>query len=117
MDKYKSWSGLNKQLSDNLCDTLKSRIAFFLTRYHTVHDSYGRAAIRLDGKELVAFSWVEMYQQEADRSERWKADRLKSYDEIVEVLKPKWDADCHTVKMDFLDAALTFRNMPNQDAP
>lgn len=56
MEKYKSWSGLGKQLTDNLCDALKNRITFFLTRYHSVHDSYDRAAIRLDGKELVGIT-------------------------------------------------------------
>lgn len=116
MEKYKSWSGLSKQLTDNLCDALKSRITFFLTRYHSVHDSYGRAAIRLDGKELVVFSWVEMYHQEADTSELWKVDRERPYDEMVEELKPKWDADCTYSEMDFLDAALTFRNMSIKDA-
>ncbi|MDN0033813.1 hypothetical protein QVN85_12965 [Oscillibacter valericigenes] len=116
MEKYKSWSGLSKQLTDSLCDALKSRITFFLTRYHSVHDSYGRAAIRLDGKELVVFSWVEMYHQEADTSELWKVDRQRPYDEMVEELKPKWDADCTYSEMDFLDAALTFRNMSIKDA-
>lgn len=110
------WSGLSKQLTDSLCDALKSRITFFLTRYHSVHDSYGRAAIRLDGKELVVFSWVEMYHQEADTSELWKVDRQRPYDEMVEELKPKWDADCTYSEMDFLDAALTFRNMSIKDA-
>jgi hypothetical protein len=50
---YKSWSGLNKQLTENMCEVLQGRVAFFLTRYHNVHNSYGRAAIRLDGKELI----------------------------------------------------------------
>ena len=80
------------------------------------HTTYGRAAIRLDGKELVVFSWVEMYHQEADTSELWKVDRQRPYDEMVEELKPKWDADCTYSEMDFLDAALTFRNMSIKDA-
>ena len=53
MENYKSWSGLNKQLSEPPCDELKNRITYFLTRYHSVHDSYGRAASRLDGTELA----------------------------------------------------------------
>ena len=56
MDHYKSWSGLNKWLNECLCDELRGRVTYFLTRYHKVHDSYGRAAILLDGKELVRFS-------------------------------------------------------------
>ena len=45
MDHYKSWSGLNKWLNECLCEELKGRITYFLTRHHKVHDSYGRAAI------------------------------------------------------------------------
>lgn len=58
---YKSWSGLKKQMTDNLCDTLRGRITFFLTQYHDVHNPYDRASIRLDGKELTNFSWGDMY--------------------------------------------------------
>jgi hypothetical protein len=116
MDKYKSWSGINKLLSEGLCDELKNRITFFLTRYHSVHDSYGRAAIRLDGKELVIFSWVEMYHQEYDISELHKAGVRKPYDEMEEQMKPQWDNNCTYSEMDFLDAALQFRNMTIKDA-
>ena len=69
---YKSWSGLNKQLTDAVCKELRGRITYFLTRYHDVHNAYGRAAIRLDGKELIQFSWVDMYRQEADVAEKWR---------------------------------------------
>ena len=50
---YKSWSGLNKQLIDCLCDPLKDRVSYFLTRYHDVHNSYGRAAILLDNMRRI----------------------------------------------------------------
>lgn len=53
MNHYKSWVGLNKRLTQQLCEPLKNRITYFLTRYHKVHNSYGRASIRLDGKELA----------------------------------------------------------------
>lgn len=116
MENYKSWSALNKQLTENLCDELKERITFFLTRYHSVHDTYGRAAIRLDGKELVIFSWIEMYHQEIDISKLHKAGVRESYNKMEEQLKPRWDADCTYSEMDFLDAALKFRNMAIKDA-
>ncbi|MGB4465661.1 MAG: hypothetical protein WBI55_06005, partial [Eubacteriales bacterium] len=116
MDRYKSWSGLKKQLSEGLCDELKNRITFFLTRYHSVHNSYGRAAIRLDGKELVIFSWIDMYYQQYDMSELYKSGVRKPYDELEKLLKPKWDSNCTYSDMDFLDAALQFRNMSIKDA-
>ena len=61
MEHYRSWADLNRRLTDLLCDELKGRLSYFLTRYHKVHNAYGRAAICLDKKELVCFSWVEMY--------------------------------------------------------
>ena len=116
MENYKSWSGLNKQLSETLCDELKNRITYFLTRYHSVHDSYGRAAIRLDGKELVIFSWIETHFQERDITALYKADGNTPYDEMEAQMKPAWDADCVYSEMNFLDAALQFRNMSIQEA-
>ena len=59
MEHYKSWMGLNKLLKENICDSFKDRITYFLTKYHKVHNSYGRTDILLDGKELVCFAWIE----------------------------------------------------------
>ncbi|MBR5428637.1 MAG: SGNH/GDSL hydrolase family protein [Clostridia bacterium] len=112
--RYKSWSGLNNQLHDFLCDSFKDRITYFLTRYHEVHNAYGRAAIRLDGKELVCFSWEQMYRQERDVCEIWAAGRWCSFDDPV--LKKKWDADGVHCEGDFLRAASEFVNMPIADA-
>ena len=111
MDKYKSWSWLNKQLCLRLCDKLQGRISYFLTRYHDVHNAYGRAAILLDRKEIASFSWIEMYHQEFDISKNFKDDNTTSYREMEAKLKPKWDENCNYSEMDFLDAALRYRNM------
>lgn len=116
MEHYKSWGGLNKQLSLYLCDELQDRITYFLTRYHEVHNSYGRAAIRLDGKELICFSWIEMYHQENDISNLIEEKHENSYNEMTAMMKPKWDSDCTYCEMDFLDAVLQFRNMSIQEA-
>lgn len=111
---YKSWGGLNNQLHDFLCDKFKDRITYFLTRYHEVHNAYGRAAVRLDGRELVCFSWREMYRQEADVSELWREAGNSDWDDPV--LKEKWDADGTYCEMDFLRAASEFINIPIAEA-
>lgn len=116
MDQYKSWSGLNKWLNDSLCEELKGRISYFLTRYHKVHNSYGRAAILLDGKELVCFSWIEMYRKEWAVDEIWRQDRSQSNLNLYDAMKPQWDANCTYCDMDFLNAVLGFRNLSIQDA-
>ena len=91
MNHYKSWSGLNKQLNDYLCDSLKNRISYFLTRYHDVNNSYGRASIKLDGKELVIFSWIDMYKQDYDINEQWKD--IGIWDSTSLNLKEKWERE------------------------
>lgn len=113
MDNYKSWSNLRKQLGSSLCNELQNRITYFLTRYHKVHNAYGRASICLDDEELVNFSWIEMYRQESAMAELY--DELSgegiSYEETCQILKPAWDENGTYHEMDFLDAALRFRNM------
>lgn len=114
MNHYKSWSGLNKQLTNCLCEPLKDRITYFLTRYHTVHNSYGRAAVRLDGKELVIFSWTELYRQDADANALWEKTGIWDY--ANPMLKEKWDAEAAYSDWNFLSAAAEFLQLPISDA-
>ena len=114
MNHYKSWSGLNKQLTECLCDSLRNRVTYFLTRYHEVHNSYGRAAIRLDGKELVIFSWIDMYKQDSDINERWKETGIWDGDTLE--LKNKWEKEGILSDWDFLQAATDFLQMPIEEA-
>lgn len=115
MKSYKSWRALKNQLEDLLCTELKGRVTYFLTRYHRVHDSYGRAAILLDGRELVCFSWIEMYKQEYELSKLYH-DGTRSYSECAAELEREWDKSCTYCDMDFLAAALEFTDMPIQAA-
>lgn len=116
MEHYKSWSGLNKWLDDCLCAEFRGRISYFLTRYHQVHNAYGRASIRLDGRELVCFEWMERYRQDAAVNAAWQADREQPYLDLYDAMKPQWDADCTYDDMDFLHAVLTFRGLSIREA-
>lgn len=116
MDHYKSWAGLSKWLNGCLCGELKDRITYFLTRYHKVHDAYGRAAILLDGRELVCFSWIEQCWQEQVVAAKYAADTSRDYLALYDELKPVWDETAAYCDMDFLNAVLEFRNLPIQDA-
>jgi len=40
-----------------ICDALKGRITYFVTRYQKSHDAEGRAAVLLDGREILQSSW------------------------------------------------------------
>lgn len=114
MNHYKSWADLNKRLTGFLCDEYKGRLPYFLTRYHRVHNSYGRAAIRLDNREMVCFSWIEMYHKESDLHGIWEETGI--WDESNQDLKDQWDASATYHDMDFLTAATSFLQTPIMDA-
>ena len=115
MEHYKSWSGLRNKLTDYLCEPLRDRITYFLTRYHKVHNSYGRAVIMLDKEEIIAFSWNEMHRQDFDLSQLYALNGT-SYEDGEKQLKPQWDKNCTYCEMDFLKAATAFLNMSIREA-
>lgn len=49
-----TWSGIRKKLeADYLAQSLRGHIQYYATSYGKSHDHEGRAAIRLDGKEIM----------------------------------------------------------------
>lgn len=113
---YKSWSGLSKWLQASLCDELQGRITYFLTRYHKVHDSYGRAAILLDGRELVCFSWIAACRQEADVTALSREKPDLPGPALYAALEDQWSRAGTRCDMEFLSAALAFRSLSIADA-
>ena len=99
--KFKSWSNLKKQMNDLLCDALKGKISYFYTSYHEVHNAYGRATINYNKKELVAFSWVEMYKQEQEVSQLYSEGKKVSYGEME---MKKWMPECKLCDADFINS-------------
>lgn len=121
LKNYKSWSDIRKRLeNDFLCNSLKGRIQYFLTAYHKVHNSYRRASIKIDGKDVLHFTWIKGYQMDYDVS-KYLVDvvGIRYYDEslkIEEKLKEKWDENCTYGDYDFLDAIQQFFNLSIIDA-
>ena len=114
MARYKSWSNLRKQLNGMLCEELRGRVDYFLTYYREVHNSYGRAAIRLDGRELCAFSWTDMYAQDRDVDALWRETGV--WDSSAPELREKWDRGCVYCEKDFTGAATEYLNMSVDEA-
>ena len=119
--KYKSWSNLKKQMNDLLCDALKNKISYFYTTYREVHDTYGRATINCERKELVAFSWQIRYEQWEDEykilnntnldiqhlgSSSAVRERQKQIQE--ELSKEKWMPECILCDGDFIFAVTEY---------
>lgn len=113
MTHYKSWQYLNKQLKERLCDELRGRITYFLTRYHAVHNAYGRAAIRLDGKELAVFTWNNSYLLEYAENRLWENNAPK---EEYQKLEREFAEKCILSEWNFLRAAVDFLQTPVSDA-
>ena len=68
-----TWSGIrNKLENDYLCPTLRGHIQYFATSYWESHDQTGRAAIRLDGVEVLRSNY---YAYEQNYWNRYQALR------------------------------------------
>ena len=101
-ENYKSWSDLRKRQLELLAPALQGRVDYHLARYHEVHNSYGHAAILVDGTAAITFSWVEMYEQE-----------LYNYDETH---LPRWENDGTFCDYELIDALTGYRHLPIADA-
>ena len=57
-----TWSGIrNKLENEYLAHSLRGHIQYFATSYSKCHDHEGRAAIRLDGREMLSGSYCEQW--------------------------------------------------------
>ena len=55
-----TWSGIRKKLeTDYLCPALRGRVRYFATTYRASHDQEGRAAILVDGAEILKSNYYD----------------------------------------------------------
>ncbi len=55
-----TWSGTRKKLeADYLCPALRGRVRYFAATYRESHDQEGRAAILVDGEEILKSNYFE----------------------------------------------------------
>ncbi len=113
---YKSWPSLNQQLRGLLCDSLKHRITYFYTSYSAVHNAYGRASIRLDGRELTQFTWHNDYLQEAMLFGADAAQYGESIEARETALRSIWNTQGLLGQGDFMNAVSAFRDLSIADA-
>lgn len=70
-----SWNGIRKKLEkEYLAESLRGHIQYFATSYRKSHDQEGRAAILLDGKEIMSGGYYK----------RWSVEHLFPKDEKYE---------------------------------
>ena len=57
-----TWSGIRKKLEEEyLAQSLRGRVRYFCTTYKKSHDREGRAAILVDGKEVLQGNYYNFY--------------------------------------------------------
>jgi hypothetical protein len=70
-----SWSGVKKRLEEDLlCDSLKGRVKYFITKYKSSHDESGRVAILVDGKEIIAGNIFNYYKGYREIEKKYKSE-------------------------------------------
>lgn len=107
-----TWSGMRKKLEQNyLCPALRGRIQYFATSYSKCPDHEGRAAIRLDGKEILKSSyyeyWIAYSQNRSKLQQNTSTRTLKETFELVH--KMTLDDGCFET-YDFYKAFQEFDN-------
>ena len=79
------WAEVRKILEqDLLCDSLKSRVRYFTTRYRKAHDGIGRVCILVDEKEVISMPFSIENERYAETHRRKKDEPDKSFKEIHE---------------------------------
>lgn len=87
-----TWGGMrNKLEKDYLCPALRGHIQYFATSYSKCPDHEGRAAVRLDGEEVLKSNYyeaclaewnaslaVKAAHPEASRQEQWRLSRQET---------------------------------------
>ena len=112
----KTWSSLHKRLDETLCDELKGRITYFYTAFREAHDAPHCAAIRLDGKEMIRFKWIHMYEQEEDVSALIRQGVSLPHKDMDRKMKPVWDENGTYSGSDFYRSASQFLNLSIAEA-
>ena len=83
----RSWSGVRKQLEQEyLCESLKGKIQFFVTRYSKTSDVHTRVAIRFDREEVLKSDFIkwrraseESFQNDIETHNRGGFDSAEFY--------------------------------------
>lgn len=82
-----TWSGTRKKLEeDYLCPALRGRVRYFATTYRESHDREGRAAILVDGEEILKSNyftysrvlWARARDYRDEQGLNWREAYLKA---------------------------------------
>lgn len=79
-----SWSGVRKRLEEDLlCENLRGRVQYFITKYRKAHDDEARVAVCVDGEEVLMGNVFTFYREANPLINQIKGDENTP--------KRKWD--------------------------
>lgn len=105
-----TWSGIRKKLEeDYLCPALRGRARYFATTYRASHDQEGRAAILVDGVEVLKSSYYEYAIAIWDRKNDLRAQEGNDWESYRQIIKAVVD-DGYFDQRDFYAAFQKFDN-------
>ena len=82
-----TWSGIrNKLENDYLCPALRGHIQYFATSYSKSADHEGRAAIRVDGVEVLRSNYYTYFENVWTRFHHLRSTTLKDHDSAKEAI-------------------------------
>ena len=82
-----TWSGIrNKLENDYLCPTLRGHIQYFATSYSKSADHEGRAAIRMDGVEVLRSNYYTYFENVWTKFHHLRSTTLKDCDSAKEAI-------------------------------
>lgn len=82
-----TWSGTrNKLENDYLCPTLRGRIQYFATSYSKSADHEGRAAIRMDGVEVLRSNYYTYFENVWTKFHHLQSTTLKDCNSAKEAI-------------------------------
>ena len=85
MANVSTWSGIrNKLENDYLCPALRGHIQYFATSYSKSADHEGRAAIRMDGVEVLRSNYYTYFENVWTKFHHLRSTTLKDCDSAKE---------------------------------
>ena len=82
-----TWSGIrNKLENDYLCPALRGHIQYFATSYSKSADHEGRAAIRMDGVEVLRSNYYTYFENVWTKFHHLRSTTLKDCDSAKEAI-------------------------------
>ena len=85
--RVSTWSGIrNKLENDYLCPALRGHIQYFATSYSKSADHEGRAAIRVDGVEVLRSNYYTYFENVWTKFHHLRSTTLKDHDSAKEAI-------------------------------